>query len=124
MRESIGSTRLRDVDAGTLDVFVRWLRREHPGAETAHVRAYAILQASLRCAARRGLIAADPTLTSMTRAPKLPASAVSPCSRPSSCGCTAGRPGVASGWRRCYGAQSCPASDAASCAGSPGSTST
>ncbi len=63
VRESIGETRLRDVDATTLDVYLRWLRKTHPGADTMHVRAFAILQAALRWAARRGLIAADPTLT-------------------------------------------------------------
>lgn len=63
VRESIGDARLRDVDATTLDDFLRWLRKHHAGAETMHARAFAVLRACLRWAARRGLVAFDPTLT-------------------------------------------------------------
>lgn len=63
VRESIGGTRLRDLDASTLDAFGRWLRKEHPGAATMHVRAFAILQAAIRWGYRRGMLASDPTAT-------------------------------------------------------------
>lgn len=61
--EAIGGTRLRDVDARTLDAFGRWMRKHHAGADTAHVRAFAVLQAAIRWGYRRGMLPSDPTAT-------------------------------------------------------------
>lgn len=63
IRESVGATRLRDVDARTLDSFVKHMRKTHPDAPAVQARAFAVLQAAIRWGARRGLVIADPTLT-------------------------------------------------------------